>query len=796
VFCLDTGELPPFEARYIRLNSPEPFSGEEIENPPVHFCFLDQDQLLAADDPEWLSGYDLEAAFIAARIRAMVDSGREIPDRQNGGKKRPCRYGDFAVLQRSATHQHFLERQCKNFGLPWGAENPKGLFYDGPINDMYNFLRLLVYPRDNNAYAAVIRSPFARLSDITLAICILRPRDFSREAPGGFPFDAALEEEIPGEDRERFRQAGRFYRELAAEAPGLSSAELVSELWYRGGYRYETLVNAGALIYGELYDYFFELARRCDAQGKTLAEFLDYIDDLAAQEEQAELDIPVEREKGVRLMTIHKSKGLEFPVVFLYGCGGRGRSTLNTEALYYSKTWGLTINLPQAEELPGDRSGNYFFNKQREEERLQEAAELRRLLYVGMTRAECELHITAQAPLAPEDPENGGGIREGLQGLWAKRQERAEKEKNAPVPATFLDLLLPVLCREGAGEALYVSEGIPVLSRTELNRAAKGVPEAAKGAPEAARIARAAEGAAENTEAAAGAARTAEAAKESARFGKESAGFGKESAGFDKESAGSGEDTGSGGGRAALGERIREAEALYAKAEPIQTEMVISSVNASSLHLEEIPPPPGGVDRGKDRIRLALDKAGLAPEEFGTLVHSILEGMIKKRSPEIPPRIMAKLEDEEELLLLARETAEGFFASDIGKRCLEAEYRESEFPLLTLAEGETSGIAVNGTIDLLFESGGKMYVVDFKTDEAELPERHLGQMALYSRAVQDIFGKEVSPWLFYLRRQRAYSLEGKWEGVDIDALVRSALKNPGDIPAGGYSGAPPEKART
>jgi ATP-dependent helicase/nuclease subunit A len=718
VFLQDTGELPPFEARYIRLYSPHALSGEELRSPPVHFCFLDQDQLLKADDPEWLSGYDLEAAFIAARIRAMVDSGYEIPDRKIGGKKRPCRYEDFVILQRSTTHQSSLEKQCKDFGLPWATENPRGLFYDGPINDMYNFFRLLVYPQDNNAYAAVIRSPFARLSDIALAICIL---SFS-----GVPFDPALEEKLPGEDRDRFRQAGQFYRDLAEKAHGLSSAELLTQLWYRGGYRYETLVNPGALIYGELYDYFFELARRCDSRGKTLAEFLDYIKDLAAQEEQAELDIPVEREKGVRLMTIHKSKGLEFPVVFLYGCGSRGKGARNDEAVYYSSTWGLTINLPQAEELPGDNCGNYFFNKQREEERDKESAELRRLLYVGMTRAESELYITASASLALQDQQ--GKIREGLKRLWERRQKRAEKEKTRLVPGTFLDLLLPVLCRDG-GEALYIPKGIPVLSRGELSRMARA---AGKGPGE------------------------------NARFGGKNAGLGGEAL--------------------PLAARIREVEARYAQAELIQTESLVSRINASSLPGEEFFSPTHVYTGGKDRIGLALDKAGLAPEEFGTLVHSILEGRIKNRPLEIPPRILAKLEDEEPVLLLAQETAEGFFSSPLGNLCLNAVYRESEFPLLTLAEGEDAKIAVNGTIDLLFESQGKMYVVDFKTDEAVVPERHLGQMALYSRAVKDIFRKEVCPWLFYLRQQEALCLEGKWETLNIDALVRAVLRTPGYTP--------------
>jgi ATP-dependent helicase/nuclease subunit A len=686
VFLPDRREIPPYEARYTRLKTPDAAGkGEGREDLPVHFCFLDEGQLLEPGDPEGLSKYDLEAAFIAGKIRELVDSGYPVGDRREGGKFRPCAYGDFAVLQRSTSHQNSLERACKDFGIPCNAENPRSLFSDGPINDMYAFLRLMVYPEDRGAYAAVIRSPFARLSDLSLAAALLSP---------AAPFDPSLESRLPEADRERFRQAGDFYRDMVGTAQTRSSAELLTRLWYWGGCRYETLWSPEGHHYGELYDYFFELARRCDGEGKTPAEFLDYIGDFMSREEKVELDIPVEREQGVRLMTIHKSKGLEFPLVFIYGCGSRAKSITNTETVYYSGQWGLTVNLPQAEELPGENSGSYFFNMQRNEEILKETAELRRLLYVAMTRAESALFVSASVPF-PGDA--GASLEEQLGLLKDRLNEKIEKyaaDKESPLP-TFLELLLPVLGGQGNRKDLYSVERIPVLSRRELRRLSKQA-----AAP-------------------------------------------------------------------SLALALARSAPRYDGAELFRSEPVLSRISASSLRLD----PEDHAEKTEaagDGLNRRLKKAGLSPEDFGSLVHAVIEADFKGRKPLIPPRIMPKLKDEALALELARERAAVFFDSELGKRCRDAAYWESEFPFLTLISG---GITISGQIDLLFESQGKIHVVDFKTDQAEDIRRHLGQLAVYCRAVREIFGKETVPWLFYLRRGRGIKLEGKLEGIDIDRLA-------------------------
>ncbi|MDR2759543.1 MAG: UvrD-helicase domain-containing protein [Spirochaetaceae bacterium] len=467
VFLPAEGEFPDFEASYNRIY-PSPFrtiDPEDQRNPPVYFCFLDKDRM-PENDPYGLSTADLEAAFIAARIREMVDSGYLIEERDRETmKKRPCAYGDFAVLQRSYTHQIALEKQFKVFNIPFTADKPAGLFTDAPINDLYNLLRLLVYPADRIAYAALIRSPFMRLSDLTLSVCMLHD---------GGPFDEALDSLVPPEELARYQQARTRYQALTGAARTLPLTALLTKLWYEEGYRYETAWSASSQIYGELFDLFFELARITEMQGETLVDFVDYLGGLIGGEEKLDdLDVPAERMTGVRIMSIHKSKGLEFPVVFVYHCGSRGAYNTNSQPLYFNEKFGITLNLPQAEELPGN-SGNYFFNRQKEEEAAKSIAELRRLLYVSMTRAENALFLTASLPgrTAKEkqdfDPEDGEytpkSLKERLFQLYLNRENKAA--------ASFLDLLLPVLI--SPEDPPFSIRPIPVVSREELWKLSRG----------------------------------------------------------------------------------------------------------------------------------------------------------------------------------------------------------------------------------------------------------------------------------------------------------------------------------
>jgi ATP-dependent helicase/nuclease subunit A len=504
----------------------------------------------------------------------------------------------------------------------------------------------------------------------------------------------------------RYREAGARYYSMIEEARTLGTAEILSRLWYETGYRYETLWSSSSQIYAELFDFFFELARKSDERGKTLADFLDYFDEVIKSDERIkDLSVPVERTAGVRIMTIHKSKGLEFPVVFLWAAGAKSGGRAGRKIAYYSDEWGCAVNLPRAGELPGDVRGNYFYTLRQQEELMMETAELRRLLYVAMTRAESRLFVTAALPPRTKDEGPSETIEERL-------MELKEKQKTGKSLPSFLELLLPPLTNPGKPDLLFTLESIPVISREAL------------------------------------------ALKH--RTGGETP--------------------------LTMAKSAQKALPLYSGALVIgRGKFFPASIQAGSLRFnaadaseEEEDKEAGNRD---DDIARALEKAGLSAADFGTLVHAFLEDRLNGRIPVIPPRILAGIREHgiEAVRKEALTMADRFLASDLGQKSAASARRESEFPFVTAVEAGGRTVAITGTIDLLFEEGDVIHVVDFKTDKIENPEAHYGQLAVYKRTAEDIFGKPVQARLYYLRTGRAPELH--LDDVSIEELVLAASKS-------------------
>jgi len=184
-------------------------------------------------------------------------------------------------------------------------------------------------------------------------------------------------------------------------------------------------------------------------------------------------------------------------------------------------------------------------------------------------------------------------------------------------------------------------------------------------------------------------------------------------------------------------------------------------------------------DSDLDRL---MEKAGLAPEDFGSLVHATLEGRIKGQPFVVPSEINFRTDDEktcQSLLAFAQSMADSFLASALGRRWASARDRnfsQSEFSVITAAIVEGKAVAISGQIDLLFEESGEVVVLDFKTDRVENPEDHYGQLAAYYRAAGDLFGKPVSLWLYYLRSGSAVNVTEEVRGLSLEELAARAMR--------------------
>ena len=343
--------------------------------------------------PELLSGQEMEALAVARFIRDSVKEGL-LPVRKQGILS-PADYRDFALLLRSGSNQIYYERFFRYLGIPYEVNDVRSLFLEAPVNDLYSLLQLLVYPEDRESYAAVLRSPLVRLGDDSLtALFLAEDPEISRR-----PFCAAGEALLlREEDLRKYRKAGELYRSCAAAADREPPGLLLDRIWYGWGYRYTLLTDPGYHNYLEYFDYLSALAEAAEGRGLSLASFLDEIRPLLGQNEKLpELTVMKPPVQGVRIMTIHASKGLEFPVTILGDCGNTGRGSLSGGApCLFSRETGLSLRLTGLSGKEKTEMGNPVYARAAEDEEEREMAELKRLLYVGMTRSESHLILAGR----------------------------------------------------------------------------------------------------------------------------------------------------------------------------------------------------------------------------------------------------------------------------------------------------------------------------------------------------------------------------------------------------------------
>jgi ATP-dependent exoDNAse (exonuclease V) beta subunit len=431
------GASRDFEARFQEMHPPHPApvpqAGLQAE---VHLLLGleaapagEQDQAGRGDA---LSREEAEALAVARWIRSTVEVGR-LAVIENGSK-RPAEFRDIAVLLRSTGNQIHFERMLRYLDVPYSTPNVRSLFLEAPAGDLYLALQLALHPEDRGAYAGFLRSPFVNLSDETL-LCLL----LSRKEP----FAGIDDPDIPEPERRKLARGLEVYRFVREHADRLSPSELIHRLWYEQGYRFFILREPGLHNYLEFYHYLLALADQAERQGDPLAAFLElFRENLGLYRRLEELEVPLEPSPGVQLLTIHKAKGLQFPIVILADMGNRGRARSGGLPYYLSDAFGVTLNLGQ---------GNYFSLQGERETEAKELAETRRLLYVAATRARCHLVLAGTQKRA-----GGRGGQAHLAMLLSALGLQAEtlfQEEPVRVPGCLLRV-----------------ERIPEASRQELER--------------------------------------------------------------------------------------------------------------------------------------------------------------------------------------------------------------------------------------------------------------------------------------------------------------------------------------
>jgi hypothetical protein len=372
-----------YEARFAPLAAPDGSADEDRIGVRIAWKPFEEDGGEA--DAEVLDRDQAEAYYVARTIREAVDEGRWTVRDENGA--RAAGFDDVAVLMRSTSNQRHFERMLRLFGVPYSTQSVRSLFESAPAYDIYNVVQLCVRPEDSAAYAAVLRGPFVGVSDDALARVLL--------AGEAEPFCGAAAVELGEADAAKYRAGAALYADVRGRLDTEPVSAIVADLWFRYGYRYRLLANPSHHPYLEYYDHLYELARSMD--DRPAVEFVDAVrENLGVYGRRRELEVVRDEQRGVQLMSVHKSKGLEFPVVVLANTGNMGRhSGLGSRPFYVSQHFGLTASVAASGSRLADASRvNYFYVEGERENAEMDLAELKRLLYVALTRAQAHLLVT------------------------------------------------------------------------------------------------------------------------------------------------------------------------------------------------------------------------------------------------------------------------------------------------------------------------------------------------------------------------------------------------------------------
>lgn len=382
-----------FEARFEPLQAREATPGVE---PRLVYLELPRRAEDGADPEAEGSRENAEAeAWEVARIvRDAVEGGSLLVADRKTGRARQARYEDFALLLRSTGNQVHFEKYFRLFDVPYGAENACGLFSEAVACDLYYALRLALYPGDRNALAAYLRSPFAGLSDDG-TVRILASEAEGPDALPGLRLEPETMALLGGQDRRAWERGAATIRTLSAMADRAPICACLSYLWYEAGYRAALLLDPVASAFEEHFELVHSLAAQSDSRGECLSAFVAALEPLVGKPDKLEIELPRESSRGVRIMTIHKSKGLEFPVVIVPQANNVGQDRAARDPWYWEGELGPTFRPPPSID---SRSRNAFFEAAKERRAARESAEIKRLLYVALTRAESHIVITATEP--------------------------------------------------------------------------------------------------------------------------------------------------------------------------------------------------------------------------------------------------------------------------------------------------------------------------------------------------------------------------------------------------------------
>ena len=376
-----------------------------------------------------------EARMIARRIRELIRDG-VVLDKETREYRR-VQYRDIVILTRSIRGwAEVFSSVLGEEGIPAYSVSREGYFETYEVSVLLDYLKILDNARQDLPLAAVLTSVFGGLNTRELAeIRIAYPNvPFYEAAAMCAESDAAEDacmEELRGKLR-RFYDQVRYFREKVPYTP---IHELLEEIIDKTGYGLYIAAMPGGAQRMANVEMLTERAAAFEGTSyKGLFNFVRYIAQLKKYDvDYGEAGIMDEQADTVRIMSIHKSKGLEFPIVFVAGMGKKFNTQDTKGSVLLHPDWGAGVDLIDLKRRT--KTPTFLKKMIREETALENLAEEMRILYVALTRAKEKLIMTGAAKITED------GAVSDISSVF-----RAEGAK------CYLDWVLPCILSDETGK--------------------------------------------------------------------------------------------------------------------------------------------------------------------------------------------------------------------------------------------------------------------------------------------------------------------------------------------------------
>ena len=684
----------------------------------------DREEKISDDEEqEERQGFSLEAAYIAQRIRALKEEKLQVFDKETGSY-RPLAWRDIVILLRSPRGKAgILLEALRTKDIPAYATVEEGYFQETEIQVMLSVLKVIDNPYQDIPLAAVLYSPLGGFSAAELA--------YVRLSATGKLFDALLSLTAPDtEAAAAIKEKAGTFLGLLRQWRDVSRRAGVPELIWKifedtGYYEYNGGMPGGMLRQANLRLLHDRAAEYEQTNFRGLFRFLRFIEKMqSAGTDLASARTLGEAEDVVRIMSIHKSKGLEFPVVIAGDLGKQFNLRDSRDTLLLHKKYGIgpyCIDAEASVRYPTFARIGIACQLVNETK-----AEELRVLYVALTRAREKLILVGSVKKIAEKAAQ-----------WCRQTDSAKvllPEYQIAEASSYLDWICPAIARHPDGALLreqdssarnWVCPPIDYEAKWQLQMISAdeiALPKDNALAEERSYLTAALSG--QNLP------DSPEKDWVTQRLSWRYPDFGT------REAA----------AKLSVTEAKRRFEMEDGQSRPLFTEYKI-----------------------QHRPRFMQQTKGLQGNEYGTLLHTVMQHLDLQGTLDVEG-IKLQVEKMTECQIILPEQAEyiqaagiaRFFKTTLGQRIVQAKQVERELPFSWMLPASRfypevrdteEQIFMQGIADLLLIEPDGCVLVDYKTDKngssEELAEKYRLQMELYSEAVSSILGKKVKEKYLY-----------------------------------------------